>query len=180
MWHWIIYLFIQGDILDRNCNHLVCDPRYLAAHHSHRPHFQHNHWAETVLCVVAHSNVWGVSCDREITGCIATALAARFMGPTWGRQDPGGPHVGTMWATWAWLSWCSPWTCLEQKYIVIAVVWRSINIFIILNQNFIIAKSLTHQFFMRTTCHLVKTWNIWFLDDACVYIKGHYVIIEKW
>ena len=22
------------------------------------------------------------------------ALIARFMGPTWGRQDPGGPHVG--------------------------------------------------------------------------------------
>ena len=29
-------------------------------------------------------------------------LMARFMGPTWGRQDPGGPHVGPMnFAIWA-------------------------------------------------------------------------------
>ena len=26
----------------------------------------------------------------------ATCLIARFMGPIWGRQDPGGPHVGPM------------------------------------------------------------------------------------
>ena len=26
----------------------------------------------------------------------ALFLKARFMGPTWGRQDPGGPHVGPM------------------------------------------------------------------------------------
>ena len=25
-----------------------------------------------------------------------TSLIARLMGPTWGRQDPGGPHVGPM------------------------------------------------------------------------------------
>ena len=24
------------------------------------------------------------------------SLIARFMGPAWGRQDPGGPHVGPM------------------------------------------------------------------------------------
>ena len=24
------------------------------------------------------------------------AKVARFMGPIWGRQDPGGPHVGPM------------------------------------------------------------------------------------
>ena len=31
-------------------------------------------------------------------------LIARFMGPTWGRQDPGGPHVG-------------PWTLLSGTLI---------------------------------------------------------------
>ena len=28
--------------------------------------------------------------------CMITTLIARYMGPTWGRQDPGGPHVGPM------------------------------------------------------------------------------------
>ena len=27
---------------------------------------------------------------------VVTSQIARFMGPTWGRQDPGGPHVGPM------------------------------------------------------------------------------------
>ena len=26
------------------------------------------------------------------------------MGPNWGRRNPGGPHVGPMWATWTLLS----------------------------------------------------------------------------
>ena len=30
------------------------------------------------------------------SGPIMTSQLARFMGPTWGRQDPGGPHVGPM------------------------------------------------------------------------------------
>ena len=25
-----------------------------------------------------------------------STLIAKFMGPTWGQQDPGGPHVGHM------------------------------------------------------------------------------------
>ena len=30
-------------------------------------------------------------------------LKAKFMGPIWGRQDPGGPHFGPMnFAIWAW------------------------------------------------------------------------------
>ena len=34
---------------------------------------------------------------------IITSLIARFMGPIWGRQDPGGPHVGPMdFASWDW------------------------------------------------------------------------------
>ena len=34
-----------------------------------------------------------------------TALIARFMGPIWGRQDPGGPHVGPMNSViWVYLS----------------------------------------------------------------------------
>ena len=38
---------------------------------------------------------------------VGTALIASFMGPTWGRQDPGGPHVGPMnFAIWAiWTQW---------------------------------------------------------------------------
>ena len=36
-------------------------------------------------------------------GCfMVTSLIARFMGPIWGRQDPGGPHVGPMnFAVWS-------------------------------------------------------------------------------
>ena len=34
-----------------------------------------------------------VSCICIVSG---PSLIARFMGPTWGRQDPGGPHVGPM------------------------------------------------------------------------------------
>ena len=35
------------------------------------------------------------------------SLIARFMGPIWGRQDPGGPHVGPMdFTIWAYLNQC--------------------------------------------------------------------------
>ena len=40
---------------------------------------------------------------------VMTSLIARFMranmGPIWGRQDPGGPHVGPMnFAIWDWIT----------------------------------------------------------------------------
>ena len=35
-----------------------------------------------------------------------TPLIARNMGPIWGRQDPGGPHVGPMnFAIWSEIWW---------------------------------------------------------------------------
>ena len=30
----------------------------------------------------------------DIHSYVLQSLIARFMGPTWGQQDPGGPHVG--------------------------------------------------------------------------------------
>ena len=39
------------------------------------------------------------------------------MGPIWGRQDPGGPHVGPMnFAIWEWYGWKSdPWIVFDDK-----------------------------------------------------------------
>ena len=37
---------------------------------------------------VGHENVWGNIPDSKVHGA--------YMGPTWGWQDPGGPHVGPM------------------------------------------------------------------------------------
>ena len=34
--------------------------------------------------------------ERSTENTMMASLIARFMGPTWGRQDPGGPHVGPM------------------------------------------------------------------------------------
>ena len=40
----------------------------------------------------------GAGCRRKSHGNTfhRAALITRFMGPIWGRQDPGGPHVGPM------------------------------------------------------------------------------------
>ena len=42
---------------------------------------------------------WPIGCHAPCI-CLSTSPIARFMGPTWrsiwGRQDPGGPHVGPM------------------------------------------------------------------------------------
>ena len=42
-------------------------------------------WSVSFLCVFSRVYVY-----------LDTFLIARFMGPIWGRQDPGGPHVGPM------------------------------------------------------------------------------------
>ena len=34
-----------------------------------------------------------IECYTHLTNI---TLIARFMGPTWGRQNPGGPHVGQL------------------------------------------------------------------------------------
>ena len=44
----------------------------------------------TLTCVYRHHP------DSKVHGA--------YMGPTWGRQDPGGPHVGPMiFAIWAYI-----------------------------------------------------------------------------
>ena len=45
---------------------------------------------------VTHTSVnWLIVCSSVVVSCfVITTLIARFMGPIWGRQDPGGPHVG--------------------------------------------------------------------------------------
>ena len=44
-------------------------------------------------------------------------LIARFMGPIWGRQDPGGPHVGpTSFAIWIYLIWRWSKVLLHRKF----------------------------------------------------------------
>ena len=42
----------------------------------------------------ANTNV--VQCCCYISCGVNLSLIARFMGPIWGQQDPGGPHVGPM------------------------------------------------------------------------------------
>ena len=47
-------------------------------------------------------------CDisEEWTNLHDSNVHGANMGPTWGRQDPGGPHVGPMnFAVWGWLQW---------------------------------------------------------------------------
>ena len=52
-----------------------------------------------------------------------------YMGPTWGRQGPGGPHVGLMnlaiWAHWLtnYLHECTICTNLEMKFVLLPTEW---------------------------------------------------------
>ena len=39
---------------------------------------------------------WDVVCDRTIAPVPDSKIHGADMGPTWGRQDPGGSHVGPM------------------------------------------------------------------------------------
>ena len=57
-----------------------------------------------------------------------TALIARFMGPIWGRQDPGGAHVGPMnLANWV--------ASLHNVPVV-----RSLDVFLSVNENKLLDK----------------------------------------
>ena len=44
---------------------------------------------KSILYFTPQGDIWGV-CYVYLDD----TRIARFMGPTWGRQDPGGPHVG--------------------------------------------------------------------------------------
>ena len=50
-----------------------------------------SHESTKIHCKVQHVHIsWDIPILHNIT------LIARFMGPTWGLQDPGGPQVGPM------------------------------------------------------------------------------------
>ena len=50
------------------------------------------------------SSILGVTRKSAHLGLLTSTLIARFMGPIWGRQGPGGPHVGPMnFAIWVGL-----------------------------------------------------------------------------
>ena len=62
-----------------------------------------------------------------------TALIAKFMGPIWGRQGPGGPHVGP-WtllsgcsSMWPGLSWHAHWCSEHQKPAVDSMKQKSVD-----------------------------------------------------
>ena len=59
------------------------------------PCFHHDLSKESGLWPTA-SNEGSSWSPIQVTDIRAIALIARFMGPTWGRHDPGGPHVGPM------------------------------------------------------------------------------------
>ena len=42
-------------------------------------------------CMYVVEDAYSVWC-----ACAYISLIARYMGPIWGRKDPGGPHVGPM------------------------------------------------------------------------------------
>ena len=94
--------------------------------------YTHMNFLRSFYCVtVDDASFWW--CSRERVVCIAevkwfsrihltnvnTALIARFMGSTWGRQDPGGPHDGPMnFAIWEG-SLEDAWLLAERSEIVL-------------------------------------------------------------
>ena len=61
------------------------------------------HWSvDWIVCVLYAQLTVTQYCNAMdlarhlLRSWIMPALKARCMGPTWGRQDPGGPHVGPM------------------------------------------------------------------------------------
>ena len=68
---------------------------------------------------------------RELRAPFQYTLIARYMGPIWGRQDPGGPHVGPMnFAIWVNMQSC-PYRNSHNKHSVYRGSLASIGIPII-------------------------------------------------
>ena len=55
--------------------------------------------------------------SAPMTLSLKITLIARFMGPIWGRQDPGGPHVGPM----NLAIWVAHWS-LGDPYVIIELI----------------------------------------------------------
>ena len=72
-----------------------------------------NNWPRTIFLLV--QNKFLPSCSIQVWGLMTSDIISQYspdnkfhganMGPTWGRQGPGGPHVGPMnYAIWEVLS----------------------------------------------------------------------------
>ena len=111
------------------------------------PHVDHVNLA---IWVTLTARLWGVCCDYfgENDGHCTnwwdrypdSKVHGAYMGPTWGRQDPGGPHVGPMiLAIWADLCLPQGWishliTVMSHKHHGVSNQWEFDCLFISLSR----------------------------------------------
>ena len=108
------------------------------------------------------------------------------MGPIWGRQDPGGPHVGPMnFAIWARMGFVSDAAkhhnvSMSSGFVFTNELWAqnsNYNLLLLANGRFNLATILhmSRQLCCRDIC--AKLWLRWIFDN---WINGKFYLMRIW
>ena len=134
----------------------------------------YNDWLKFLICLM-DTGWWEIDIhpDSKVHGA--------NMGPIWGRQDPGGLHVGPMnFVIWAWLSF----TCARQLYQfaharIIEKYGITMPVYIIFTWSYM-------SIVVTTQCKVKKDcpWWLWFNEWSMIFSasfvsSGHKISCKK-